>query len=90
MATIKFTRALKRFYPDLKTVEVRVNTVADVLQNIDRHYPGLADYLVDEHGKLRQHVNIFINNSLIEDREHLSDQVGEHEEVYIMQALSGG
>ncbi len=90
MAIVKFTRALRRFYPDLKPLQIDAVSIAEVLAEINRQHPGLADYIVDERGKLRQHVNIFINNSLINDREALSDTVAAHEEVYIMQALSGG
>jgi hypothetical protein len=44
----------------------------------------------DDAGPLGEHVNIFINNQMIADRESLSDLVTESDEVFIMQALSGG
>lgn len=34
-------------------------------------YPGLADYIVDERGTLRKHVNIFIDGTMITDRHTL-------------------
>ena len=90
MAIVKFTANLKRFYPDLETVEVEGKTVSDVLDQIEKLHKGIKDYVVDESGVLRQHVNIFIGNELIKDRQQLSDQAGETDEIYIMQALSGG
>ncbi len=90
MATIKFTRALKRFYPNLSTLQVEATTVAEVVKSLGESHPGLNDYIVDERGSLRQHVNIFIQNSLISDREHLTDTLDDKDEVYIMRALSGG
>lgn len=90
MATVKFTRALKRFYPDLKPIEVEVQRVSEVITFLEEEYPGLKDYIVDERGHLRKHVNIFVDNRLIKDKEGLSDLVSEDNEVYIMQALSGG
>jgi molybdopterin converting factor small subunit len=53
-------------------------------------YPGLTDYLVDEQGALRKHVNIYIGENLIEDRTNLKDIVNPSDEVLIFQALSGG
>jgi sulfur-carrier protein len=90
MAIINFTSALKRFYPDLKTIEIHAATIADVLTELNQHYPHLSDFLLDEHGALRQHINVFIGDSMIADREKLSDEVKEKEEILIFQALSGG
>ena len=90
MPTVKFTYALKRFFPDLKELPVQSDSLPSLLNNIDQQYPGIQNYIVDERGSLRKHVNIFIDGELIKDREGLSDVVGEKSEVYIMQALSGG
>ena len=90
MPKINFTQALKRFYPDLKRLEINATDVSEVVQNLEKHYPGLRDYLVDEQGRLRQHVNIFIGDKLIRDKEKLTDPVTSNDEVFIMQALSGG
>jgi molybdopterin synthase sulfur carrier subunit len=91
MPTLKFTTHLQRFFPDLQqNMPVEGETVAAVVANLDRRFPGLAAYIVDEHGKLRKHVNIFIEDELIQDRQRLSDVVKDHNRVFIFQALSGG
>lgn len=90
MAIIKFTSALKRFYPTLDDTEVEVEKVSQVLEKLETIYPGIQSYLIDEVGALRKHVNIFVDGSLIEDREELSDALTQGSEVFIMQALSGG
>lgn len=87
---VHFTPALKRFVPDLHSIEVQGSTVADVIQNVAAVYPGLMDYLIEENGALRKHVNIFINDTFIRDRKTLSDAVQDKDDVYIIQALSGG
>lgn len=90
MPQVKFTAALKRFFPDLQPMQVSGATVADILTTLEAKFPGLRDYIVDEQGELRQHVNIFIGESLIEDRQQLSDRVGAADEIFFFQALSGG
>jgi molybdopterin synthase sulfur carrier subunit len=87
---VHFTSALKRFVPDLHSIEVHGSTVADVIHNIETVYPGLTDYLIEDNGALRKHVNIFINDTFIRDRKTLSDAVQDTDDVYIIQALSGG
>jgi molybdopterin converting factor small subunit len=90
MATVKFTANLKRFYPDIQPTMVSSDTISAVLDEIESLHAGIKDYIVDESGVLRQHVNIFVGNELIKDREKLTDKVKKDDEVYIMQALSGG
>jgi len=91
MPRVKFTRHLVRFFPDLgDNVEVQGKTVAEVVAALDEQYPGLADYIVDERGTLRRHVNIFLGQDLIHDRDTLQDPVGENDQIFIFQALSGG
>ncbi len=90
MPRVRFTKHLKRYFPSLEEVTLTAGTLADVVAELDRLHPGIASYLVEESGALRKHVNIFIGEDLLHDRITLGDSVGELDEVFIMQALSGG
>lgn len=90
MVKVKFTSALKRFFPTLSETSVKANNIRDVIEALEKAHPGLSDYLVDDAGRLRQHVNVFVKDDLIKDRIRLSDQLKENDEVLIFQALSGG
>ena len=90
MASVNFTYALKRFFPDLREVYVSGASVREVVDQVDSIYPGLRQYILDDQGRLREHVNIFLNGDLISDKLKQSDMVKANDEVYIMQALSGG
>lgn len=91
MPLIHFTTHLQRFFPTLQQgTAAEGQTVAEIIRSLDRQHPGLAAYIVDERGALRKHVNIFLNDELILDREKLSDMVDDKARVFIFQALSGG
>lgn len=90
MVHVHFTSALKRFVPDLQSIDAEGTTVADVITAVETAYPGLSDYLVEENGTLRKHVHIFINDAFIRDRRKLSDGIRSGDHVHIIQALSGG
>jgi sulfur-carrier protein len=90
MAEVRFTNHLRRFFPDLEAVTVEAATVAEVVAALEARYPGLASFLIDERGALRKHVNIFIGDSLVRDRQTLSDPVPPEGELHVIQALSGG
>lgn len=90
MPLVKFTKNLQRFFPHIRTINVDGETVTQVVAALDQRYPGLAGYLLDDRGALREHVNIFVNEELIRDRQTLSDALGTNDQVYVLQALSGG
>lgn len=62
-------------------------TVAEILLDLDRQFPGFRFRMVDEHGRLRQHVRVWVGQDGVRD---LSTAVGADDELTIMQALSGG
>ena len=92
MPTVEVARHLHRFFPALATGprQVEAATAAEVVQALDQELPGFADYIVDERGALRIHVNMFIGEAKVLDRKALSDRVAPDATVYIFQALSGG
>jgi molybdopterin converting factor small subunit len=90
MVKVKFTSALRRFFPTLSETTVEASNIRDVIKALEKSHPGLSGYLVDDAGRLRQHVNVFVKDDLIKDRVRLSDPVKEDDEVLIFQALSGG
>lgn len=90
MPHVRFTRHLQRFFPDLHDQEVPAATVADLVRALDGRYPGLAGYVVDEHGALRKHVNVFVDGELVRDRARLADPLSATTVVDVIQALSGG
>lgn len=62
-------------------------TVGEVLEDLDRQFPGLRFRMVDEQGAMRQHMVVWLGQERCRD---LSATVEGFEEVVIMQALSGG
>ena len=90
MAQVKFTPNLKRFFPDLCECTIDAANIAEIVSAVDQRWRGLGDYIIDEQGALRKHVNIFVGDQLLRDKQTLSDRVSAHTKIYIVQALSGG
>ena len=92
MPRVEMTQHLFRFFPHLahQAITVPAGSVVEALAAIDVIAPGFTDYVLDERGALRRHVNISINNSIVIDKMKLSDRIPEDGTVYIFQALSGG
>ena len=90
MVRVELTAHLCRFFPDLRPTDVSAAPVAEAIRALDRRYPGLARYVLDDDGSLRRHVNVFVGRRAVEDRTALSDPLGADDVVYVFQALSGG
>ena len=68
-------------------VEADGATVADVLDDLDRRYPGIRFRMVDEQGNIRRHIRLFFNGEIVKELAHSLRADGE---LLIVQALSGG
>jgi molybdopterin synthase sulfur carrier subunit len=89
MASIVCTQRLGNVGP-LEPVGYKGETVGDVLDAAAVDYPHLKSYVLDDQGRVRKHVAIFVGGTL-QPRETVLDYVlGATDEIYIMQALSGG
>ncbi|NNE41351.1 MAG: MoaD/ThiS family protein [Marinicaulis sp.] len=89
MALVSFTDNLLKHLPCLPT-EASGETVRDVMETVFAQNAPLRSYIVDDQGRLRKHVNIFINDEMVSDRVKLSDAVAPDDEIFVFQALSGG
>ncbi len=89
MTTLCFTPNLLR-HVKTPTAHVVGSTVRQALEGYFRANPRVRGYVLDDQGALRQHVAIFLNQELIHDRINLSDSVREHDDIFVVQALSGG
>ena len=92
MPRVEMTQHLYRFFPHLKDqiITVPAGSVAEAILAINDMAPGFTDYVLDERGALRRHVNISINDSIVIDKVKLSDRIPDDGTVYIFQSLSGG
>jgi molybdopterin converting factor small subunit len=84
---VRIPTPLRSYTGDQKVVSADGDTLGDVLVDLDRQFPGLRFRVVDEQGRLRKHVNVWLDRERVRDLSTPLDGVGE---VVIMQALSGG
>lgn len=89
---VELTPHLFQFFPHLKGKELRVeaSSAAEVVREMEKLAPGFAFYVCDERGRLRPHVNLFIEDERVLDRTQLTDRLKPDSRVFILQALSGG
>jgi hypothetical protein len=89
MPQIRFTQHLARHLA-APPVDVDGATVREALDDAFLRNPQLRGYVLDDQGRLRKHVVVFVDGRQVDDRSGLSDRVGPTSELLVMQALSGG
>ncbi|MBV8683040.1 MAG: MoaD/ThiS family protein [Caulobacteraceae bacterium] len=89
MATIAFTPHLRQVGPTRPT-PCRGATLGEALRALEPDYPLLLGYLLDDQGRLRRHIAVFVDGVMRPRENALGLALAESSDVYIFQALSGG
>jgi molybdopterin converting factor small subunit len=88
--TVKLHGAFSEFAGGARSVPVEADDVAGALGGLVARHPSLAERLRDEHGTMREHVNIYAND---EDMRYLDGErtaLRDGDIVHIVPAVSGG
>jgi sulfur-carrier protein len=86
MALVRMRGQLKKLASDQAEHEVSGATVAEVLRELEQAHPALAGWVVDERGRIRRHINVFVNG----ERAAEDAAVGPQDELDVLPAISGG
>ena len=88
--TIRVPAALRASCEGASEVLLSAASVRAALEQIEKGYPALHRNICDETGKVRRHVNLFVNTSHIRDRDGLDTALASGDVVSIIPAVSGG
>lgn len=86
---ITFTANLRR-HVDCPQAQVGGTTVCAALEQYFAEHPQVRSYVLDEQGRVRRHVAVFVGREQLQDPVSLSDTIDETTEIHVMQALSSG
>jgi hypothetical protein len=85
--TVVLPSALLRLFPGCpRRLEVPAGTVGEIIDELDRRWPGLRDRLCDSTPAIRRHINVFADG----ERASLATVVPGGAEMVVMTAISGG
>jgi len=87
MAQVLIPSQLTSYTGGATRVEAAGGTVAAVLDDLDRRFPGLKFRVIDERDCVRRHMRLFIGRS---ETRSIAAPLGDGDELLIFGALSGG
>lgn len=86
-STVFIPTQLRNYTGGATKVDATGATVDEALTALDARYPGLRFRVVDEQGRIRKHMRIFVDGERVVE---VGAKVGAKGEVHIFGALSGG
>lgn len=89
-ATIRIPTPLRNATGGASTVDVEAATVGEALAALESAHPGVAERLLDDEGKLRRFVNVFVDDEDVRFAQGLETPVAEGATVSIIPAVAGG
>lgn len=84
---VRLPSPLADYTADRREVEAQGATLAELVADLDRAYPGIRFRIIDEQERIRPHIKFFVNR---EQARSLSHALSASDEVLVVAALSGG
>lgn len=86
---VSLHRTHRQFTGGLEAVEVEGETVGDCLDRLAEEYPGIGEALFDRKGKLKNHIEVFLNHKTTYPQE-LAMPVKDGDAIHVTIMLAGG
>ena len=86
MAVVRLRAPLSELAGGCRELELEGDTVAEVLRALERAHPDVKGWILDEHGLIREHINVFVNKEYGREDTSVLDSDRQH----VLPAISGG
>ena len=90
MPTVRVPTSLRKLTQGQEEVSASGATIADLIDDLERQFPGLKGRICDDKGALRRFVNVFQNDQDIRFLQQLQTPIAEKDEISIVPAIAGG
>jgi len=86
MVVVTLRAPLRDLADGHREVHVEGGTVGEALRALELSHPPIAGWILDEHGRVRRHVNVFVNGARAGDGE----AVAAGDVLHVLPSISGG
>ena len=87
---VRAQEPLRRLLENQSVVEIDSRTVLEAIEELQRHYPGVRDRILDETGAVRGFVNIYVNEENIRFLQDGQTPLKDGDELSIVPSNAGG
>lgn len=86
MAVVRLRAPLSELAGGRRDLRLEGATVREILRALEREHPEITGWILDERGRIREHINVFVNREY--GREETA--VGPDDRLHVLPAISGG
>jgi len=87
---VRVPTPLRRFTAGSEEVAAAGESIKSVIEDLERHHPGMRERLLDDKGEVRRFVNIYLNGDDIRFLDQLNSRVKDGDDISIVPAIAGG
>jgi sulfur-carrier protein len=90
MATIHIPTPLRKFTDQNRDMRTDEKTLAGAIEHLVEEYPGIRKNLLDDNGKVRSYIKVYVGDEEVDPVENGSFEIKEETEISIIPAIAGG
>jgi MoaD family protein len=87
---VRIPTVFRKFTAGESVVTLQAGTIADLIEELDRHYPGMKRQLMAPEGQLHRFVNVYVNDEDARYLDRLDTKVSEGDVVSLLPSVAGG
>ncbi len=87
---VRIPTPLRKLTGGADEVSVEGSTVAEVIEDLEKNYPGIRERICEEDGRLRRFVNLYVNDEDIRFKDNMNTALKDGDELSIVPAIAGG
>jgi molybdopterin synthase sulfur carrier subunit len=87
---VRVPTPLRKYTQGADEVNAQGGNVKAIVEDLEKHYPGIKERICDESGKVRRFVNVYVNDEDIRFLQNLETALKEGDNISIVPAIAGG
>lgn len=87
---VRIPTPLRKITNGADEVTAEGGNVSEIIENLEKNYPGLKERICEPDGKLRRFVNIYLNDEDIRFKKNMETELRDTDELSIIPAIAGG
>jgi len=87
---VRVPTPLRKFTQGSDEVDVNGDTVLAMLEDLEQKHPGSKERIMDESGKVRRFVNVYVNGDDIRFLQNVDTALKDGDSISIVPAIAGG
>lgn len=89
-ATVRVPTPLQKLTKNQAKVKVSSANIRELIEDLEKRFPGIKERICDETGKIRRFINIYVNEEDVRFLQQEETPLKDGDEISIIPAIAGG